>query len=357
MAEYSFPWDGTTLGDCGPYSSNYYDDLYRCAFTTDQHAGEGIIRNLGDELMVTGTSSPITVGSGAAFVNGKFYRNTASISVDIPTPTTGTRIDRIVLRSDFSTQTVRVARIAGSEGGGVPALTQSDGVTWEISLAQVQITTAGVITITDERQFCHFGTAVDSNMLDDAAVTNSKIADGAVSNSKLDDTVKRMKGEIIMWSGALSDHYPIDPDTGAANTHWHICNGEVENGVQTPDLRDKFVIAQGSSFSKGNTGGSTTKNLAHTHGVGTLSNDTVASHAHQLQGNTGESTDIYIYDMTVTGYHIEVPLATHTHPLSGYTVGAGSHTHTISGATASAGSASQDIMPPYYCLIFLCYVG
>jgi predicted phage gp36 major capsid-like protein len=89
--------------------------------------GDGIIAGVGGELAVSGTASPLTVASGAAFVNGKFYRNTASVSVAVPTPTSATRIDRIVLRADYTAQTVRITRLAGTEGSGSPPpLTQSD---------------------------------------------------------------------------------------------------------------------------------------------------------------------------------------------------------------------------------------
>jgi hypothetical protein len=48
---------------------------------------------------------------------------------------------------------VRVTRVAGTEGGGVPAITQSDGTTWDVPLYQATITTGGAITLTDERSF------------------------------------------------------------------------------------------------------------------------------------------------------------------------------------------------------------
>jgi hypothetical protein len=50
---------------------------------------------------------------------------------------------------------VRVARVPGTENVSptAPALTQTDEIQWEIPLAQALITTAGVITITNEREF------------------------------------------------------------------------------------------------------------------------------------------------------------------------------------------------------------
>ncbi len=350
MAEISLPWDGNSasggVGDCGPYAANTWDDLYRFTFITDQHATEGVLVGALSQLAVTGASSPVSVASGAAYVNGKFYKNTAAKNVDVPTPTGATRIDRIVLRADYAAQTVRIARLAGAEGGAAPALTQNDGVIWEISLAQVSITTAGVITITDERAFCHFGSAVNTAMLDAGAVTNAKLA----------AAVKRMQGEIIMWSGALNGHYPVDPVTGLPNAAWHICNGDTENGVATPDLRDRFIVAQGSSYALGDTGGSATKNLSHTHDKGTIAVAAHSSHTHPVDIQAS-NCDQYVVGLGTALPGVSAALGTHHHHVTGNTGAGGAAGHTVSGSTASGGSSTQDILPPYYCLIFLCYVG
>jgi hypothetical protein len=150
MAESSLPWAGTATGDAGPYSDDQWSDTWRKLFTSDR-TKQGVIQGYGNELAVTGVTSPVAVNTGAAMDDGKFYENTASVNVVIPTPGGATRIDRIVLRKDFAGQTVRITRIAGTEGAGAPAITQTDGTTWDIPLAQVSITTGGVITVTDER--------------------------------------------------------------------------------------------------------------------------------------------------------------------------------------------------------------
>jgi len=85
--------------------------------------------------------------------------------VVIPSPTVSTRIDRIVLRKSWVAQTVRITRIEGIEGGGAPALTQTDGTTWDIPLYQVSITTGGNITLTDERVYIHPNIEIEDAML------------------------------------------------------------------------------------------------------------------------------------------------------------------------------------------------
>jgi hypothetical protein len=153
MAELSLPWGGIVLGDAGPYSDDDWSDIWRNLLCFDR-AAQGPIAGVLNELVVSGANSPIQVASGMALVDGKFYSSDSSVTVVVPTPTVSVRIDRIVLRKSWAAQTVRITRIAGVEGGGAPAITQVDGTTWDCPLAQISVTTGGVITITDEREFC-----------------------------------------------------------------------------------------------------------------------------------------------------------------------------------------------------------
>jgi hypothetical protein len=154
MSESSFGWTTSNVGDgpSGGYSSATYTTFQREMFTTNP-AAESVLYGIGGSLGVTGASSPVSVASGDAIVYGYPYRSDAATSVTIPTPTSATRIDRIVLRAVWSTQTVRITRIAGTEGGGTPALTQTANTTWDVPLANVSITTGGVITVSDQRTF------------------------------------------------------------------------------------------------------------------------------------------------------------------------------------------------------------
>ncbi len=147
MAEGSRFWTTNNTGDgpTGGYSAANFNQFVREAFLTNP-ASEGVLRGIGSNLAVSGASSPVAVAAGSAIVYGFFYFNDASLNVTIPTPTTATRIDRIVLRVSWAAQTVRVTRIAGTEGAGAPALVQTANTTWDIPLAQVSITTGGAHT-------------------------------------------------------------------------------------------------------------------------------------------------------------------------------------------------------------------
>lgn len=113
----------------------------------------GVFRGELNMLAVTGTVSPVSIATGRALIDGTWYENDAAVTVAIPTPSVSTRIDRIVLRKSWAAQTVRITRIAGTEGAAAPAMTQTPGVTWDFPLAQAAITTGGVITVTDDRRF------------------------------------------------------------------------------------------------------------------------------------------------------------------------------------------------------------
>lgn len=97
------------------------------------------------------------IGTGGAMVDGKPYWNTANVDTVIPSAVGGgnTRIDRIVLRADWTAQTVRITKIAGTDAASptAPAVTTTSGTTYDIKLYQVLVNTSGAITLTDERSF------------------------------------------------------------------------------------------------------------------------------------------------------------------------------------------------------------
>jgi len=83
----------------------------------------------------------------------------------------------------------------------------------------------------------------------------SNLQSGTVANARLSDSSLFVTGMIMMYNGS------------SAPSGWAICNGS--NG--TPDLRDRFIVGTGSSYSLGNTGGANSVTLtlnqipAHTH--------------------------------------------------------------------------------------------
>lgn len=191
-AERSQFWATTGTGDGtgSGYTADNMFEVFRSLFAGKNSTNlSGVAPDYQNKLAVSGTSSPVAVATGAAVVYGIPYFNSASVNVTVPTPTTATRIDRIVLRASWASQTVRITRVAGVEGSGAPALTQSAGVTWDMPLATVQITTGGVVTVTDAREYVALvpDGGISTAKLADLAVTTAKLADGAVTTGKIAD--------------------------------------------------------------------------------------------------------------------------------------------------------------------------
>lgn len=156
MVERSRPWTGTTTGDAGPYSANNWAEVWRALFSNDGGVEQGVIRGLTNELAGTTAANQVNINTGGAVVYGRFYVNDASVAVTIPSATAGNeRIDRIVLRADWTLQTIRITRIAGVNDPAptAPAITQTADTTWDMPLYQARVTDAGVVTLTDEREF------------------------------------------------------------------------------------------------------------------------------------------------------------------------------------------------------------
>ena len=106
-------------------------------------------------------------------------------------------------------------------------------------------------------------------------------------------------------------------------------------------VRDRFILAAGSSYSAGTltnpaTGGSATKSLAvanipsHTH---TFTTATGGAHTHTVNGTT-QSAGAHTH--TVDGTADEA--GNHNHSVSGASASNGAHTHTTSGTAASNGN-------------------
>jgi len=121
--------------------------------------GEGILIGIGSELAVSGSASPLSVADGAALVDGLFYENNAAVELTVTTPSVGITGGRVILRADWTAQTVRAAVLLNTDGvADIPDLTQTSRTTYEICLATFQIETDGdIISLTIETERASFG--------------------------------------------------------------------------------------------------------------------------------------------------------------------------------------------------------
>jgi hypothetical protein len=136
-------------------------------------------------------------------------------------------------------------------------------------------------------------------------------------------------GMIIIWSGSI----------GSIPTGWVLCNGS--NG--TPDLRDRFVIAAGSTYAVGATGGTADAIVvSHTHTATSVVTD--AGHTHTIsQTNSGAFAN-------------SGPIPGGNGGGGSYNTNTGSATTGITVATsnATAGTSGTNAnLPPYYALAYI----
>lgn len=129
-------------------------------------------------------------------------------------------------------------------------------------------------------------------------------------------------GMISLWYGSI----------GSVPAGWYLCDGS--NG--TPDLRDRFIVGAGSTYSVAQTGGSTDAIVvSHTH-TATVT-DPGHNHTYTTKGGTspqsGTATQVWVNESTAN--------------TSTSTTG-------ISVANSSTGvSGTNANLPPYYALAYV----
>lgn len=222
MAQKSYYWDGLVTGDASlaPYSQDVWNRLWQVMFSRADN--EGVLDNIDDELAVSGTTVAVSVATGKALVDGSLYQSDGLVNIAIPTPVTDPRIDRIVVRKDWSTQTIRVARVPGTENASptAPALTQIDLSVWEIPLAQALITTGGIITVTDERENARTRLALASAGISVIETFTSNGGEAQVDFSSIPSTFRHLvlRGSILSSVGGLDNaSIRLNGDASIAN--------------------------------------------------------------------------------------------------------------------------------------------
>ena len=196
MAEISYWWttDGTGDGPSGGYTQVHLSDVIRATAGASYY--EGVVPSLLNECAGTvGGANTFAINTGSGVVDGKLYENDASVNVNIPSTSSDTRIDRIVLRADWTAQTIRITRIAGTQSStpSAPAVTQTAGSTYDIKLYQVRVNTSGTVTTeADEREWAVVPvdeSTIENNdgtlQVKDDGITTAKIATGAVDTTEL----------------------------------------------------------------------------------------------------------------------------------------------------------------------------
>jgi len=218
MAEDSLFWttSGTGDGASGGYTMAEFVGFLRRLFLSDE-TDEGVLKNYANELEVTNPSGRnLQVDTGGAFVYGYWYWNTSAETKELTHPTVGTTGWRMVLRADWSAQTVRIVLKESSDGTATaPALTQTASTTWEISLATGTIATDDTVVITDTRVYIHPNIEIEGAMLAAAIVDDSTL--------EINSGVLRVKDAGITLAKMGADSVNVSKTVDRTRKLWVPC--------------------------------------------------------------------------------------------------------------------------------------
>ena len=180
--------------------------------------------------------------------------------------------------------------------------------------------------------------------LDEIKGSHHRDADGSLLEPAdvHDDWGLVPKGGVILWSGSIA----TVPD------NYSFCNGS--NG--TNDMRNKFIVCpgqdSGGTYDTGDTGGSATINISHTH-TGPSHAHSTPSHAHSVIGNTGQASSSYGSNTGDENY--QGSPQTHSHAIS-FSTSSANGGNTGAGGTGNTGSklsSSQSVLPPYKAVVYI----
>lgn len=157
----AFPFDAQSV------SETNYSRLFR-ELQSSGVAEDGANVNGAFKATVTGTNMNITLAAGFAIVRGHALYSDANYVVAAAASGAATRIDRVVLRLDPSTNSITPTVLTGVAGSGSPAaLTQTDTGIYDEPLWKVTVSTGatGLVAanLEDERRVLDRGVGVWKN--------------------------------------------------------------------------------------------------------------------------------------------------------------------------------------------------
>ena len=212
----------------------------------------------GDRLSVTGgnisTNSSIVAGRASGSIgltiNDGYGNSNLTFNHVNGKPDQNGNAARIEVNTDSNTDAVMMFELKGGVQQGTA------------------VTLTNVLTLSEASVKAHKNIIPSSDSAIDIGTNSVRFANGYFDTlygdaSNLTNFPSIPTGAIILWSGA----------SNAIPTGFVLCDGN--NG--TPDLRDRFIVGAGSTYSKGDTGGANSVNL---------NVNEIPSHSHSYVGHT-----------------------------------------------------------------------
>ena len=203
MSEGSAYWEGSATGDAGtspvwdaPYTHSEWSSIKNYLLA---NSGDGgfVVPGYNNNLAVAASAPAamtVEVATGAMFTQGRIYENTANKVLDISANSSGfTRIDRIVIRTTYAAQTIRVMVVAGTPAASpvLPVL-ERDSTYYDVPIAYIWVANGAAsidnTNIHDERLFASNSYGLNVSQSHENLVKNSEfmafsqLSGGATTN-------------------------------------------------------------------------------------------------------------------------------------------------------------------------------
>lgn len=148
MSELSYFFDGSDKS----YGSGSFASMFETMLT------DGVVKGFGNELHASfGANGTIIIDTGRAWINGRYYENTASLSLTIPTAdASNPRIDRVVLRLNMTNRNISLGIKSGTPAADPPyPPMQKDSTVFEIPICRYRVNAGATLptNLVDERSF------------------------------------------------------------------------------------------------------------------------------------------------------------------------------------------------------------
>ena len=245
MAKTYFPF---ASGAGATVTEPQWTDMARLWLATGVISGE--LQNL--EVYADNTGMQIKVRPGIAWMRGHYFKSDAEEVIAIPASSpSNPRLDRVVVRVDWSADTVDFALLQGTPAASpaAPALTQS-ATRWEISLATVRVETNATSIIaskvTDTRTYANQTGATFNDAEGDPAALGTTAADGtSIYPARRDHrhaadpavTLVKLAEVVVGVGGAPTVDITGIPATSSHLQLWIQSEGNTENTEQYLRIR------------------------------------------------------------------------------------------------------------------------